>query len=79
MMSTASECTSISAIWSASSAEPGWLTSSDSMSTPSFLHHEGSSACSASMKAATPPFFWALAIACSAIVVLPLDSGRTAQ
>ena len=27
------------------------------------------------MKAATPPFFWAFATACSAIVVLPLDSG----
>ena len=45
------------------------------MFTPSFLHHDGSSACSASMNAATPPIRWALATACSAIVVLPLDSG----
>ena len=45
------------------------------MSTPSRLHQDGSSACSASMNAATPPFRWALATACSAIVVLPLDSG----
>ena len=75
MMSTALESTSISAIWSASSALPGWLTSSASISTPSRLHQDGSSACSASMNAATPPFRWALATACSAIVVLPLDSG----
>ena len=45
------------------------------MSTPSRLHHAGSSACSASMNAATPPFCWAWATACRAIVVLPLDSG----
>ena len=45
------------------------------MSTPSRLHHDGSSACSASMNAATPPSRWAWATACSAIVVLPLDSG----
>ena len=75
MMSTALDMTSISAIWSASSALPGWLTRSDSMFTPSRLHHDGSSACSASMKAATPPVRWASATACSAIVVLPLDSG----
>lgn len=34
-----------------------------------------SSACSASMKAAMPPAFCALATACSASVVLPEDSG----
>ena len=45
------------------------------MSTPSALAYAGSSACSASMNAATPPAFCALATACSAIVVLPLDSG----
>ena len=45
------------------------------MSTPSRLHQDGSSACSASMNAATPPFRWAWATACRAIVVLPLDSG----
>src|SRR5262245_56039082 len=75
MISTAFESTSISAICSASSALPGWLTSSDSMSTPSRLHHDGSSACSTSMNAATPPLRWALATACRARVVLPLDSG----
>ena len=32
-------------------------------------------ACSASMKAAIPPRFWASATTCNAIVVLPLDSG----
>ena len=74
MTSTALDNTSISAICRASSALPGWLTSSDSISTPSRLHHDGSSACSASMNAATPSF-WAWATACSAIVVLPLDSG----
>src|SRR6185437_4657810 len=35
----------------------------------------GSSACSASTKAAIPPAFWASAITCKATVVLPLDSG----
>ena len=45
------------------------------MSTPSFLAYSGSSACSASMKAAMPPFFCAFAIACSVRVVLPDDSG----
>ncbi len=74
-MSTALESTSISAICSASSALPGWLTRSASRSTPSRLHQAGSSACSASMNAATPPLRWAWATACSAIVVLPLDSG----
>ena len=39
--STAPLLTSISAICSASSALPGWLTRSDSMFTPSFLHHDG--------------------------------------
>src|ERR1700721_1718782 len=35
----------------------------------------GSSACSASTKAQTPPFFCASAITCSVSVVLPEDSG----
>src|SRR5947209_19267515 len=35
----------------------------------------GSSACSASTNAAVPPCFWAWAITCSAMVVLPEDSG----
>src|SRR5262245_56454241 len=81
MMSRALLITSSSAICSASSALPGWLTSNSSMLTPSFLHQEGSRACSASMNAAIPllpsasRMRWALATACRAIVVLPLDSG----
>ena len=59
----------------ASSPLPGWLTSSVSRSTPSFLAQLGSRACSASMKAAMPPAFWARAMTCKASVVLPLDSG----
>ena len=59
----------------ASSPLPGWLTSSVSSSTPSFLAQLGSRACSASMKAAMPPAFWARAMTCRASVVLPLDSG----
>src|ERR687890_547413 len=35
----------------------------------------GSRACSASMKAASPPAFWASEMMCRARVVLPLDSG----
>src|SRR6266699_1971309 len=45
------------------------------MSTPSFLAYSTSSACSASMYAAAPPWRWAFATTCSASVVLPLDSG----
>jgi hypothetical protein len=45
------------------------------MSTPSFLAYSGSRACSASMKAAMPPAFWAFATACRATVVLPELSG----
>ena len=75
MMSTALDLTSISAIFSASSPDDGWLTSRLSRSTPMRLAQPGSRACSASMKAATPPCFWALATQCRATVVLPLDSG----
>ena len=75
MMSSALHITSSSAICKASSALPGWLTSSSSMFTPSFLHQDGSRACSTSMNAATPPVRWAFATACRASVVLPLDSG----
>jgi len=66
---------SMSAISSACSPVSGWLTRSESVSTPSLRAYSGSSACSASMKAAMPPDFWALATACSATVVLPDDSG----
>ena len=45
------------------------------MSTPNFLAYTGSNACSASMKAASPPIFCASAITCNASVVLPDDSG----
>src|SRR5207247_332458 len=45
------------------------------MSTPSFFAYSTSSACSASMYAAAPPWRWAFATTCSASVVLPLDSG----
>ncbi len=73
--STAFERTSISAISSACSPLSGCETSRLSMSTPSFLAYSASSACSASMKAATPPRFCAWPITDSASVVLPDDSG----
>ncbi len=75
MMSSAPERMSMSAISSACSPVSGWETSSASVSTPSFFAYSGSSACSASMNAAMPPAFCALATACSATVVLPEDSG----
>ena len=75
MMSIAPERISMSAISSACSPVSGCETSSASVSTPSFLAYSGSSACSASMNAAMPPAFCALATACSASVVLPEDSG----
>ena len=65
----------MSAISRACSPLSGWETSRASVSTPSFLAYSGSSACSASMNAATPPAFCALATACSVTVVLPEDSG----
>ncbi len=73
--STALDLISISVMCMASSPLEGWLTSRVSRSTPSFLAQLGSRACSASMKAAMPPFFWAWAMTCRAKVVLPLDSG----
>ncbi len=74
-MSSAPERISMSAISSACSPVSGWDTSRASVSTPSALAYSGSSACSASMNAAMPPDFCALATACSATVVLPQDSG----
>ena len=75
MMSTAFDLISSSVICIASSPLVGWLTRSRSRAIPSFLAQLGSRACSASMKAAIPPFFCAAATAWRAIVVLPLDSG----
>src|SRR5712692_6095229 len=73
--STAPDRTRISVISSPCSPVSGWETSRLSMSTPSFLAYSTSSACSASMYAAAPPWRWAFATTCSASVVLPLDSG----
>src|SRR4051812_14594370 len=75
MTSTALERTSNSQISIACSPVSGWLTRRSSSRTPSRLAHDGSSACSASMNAATPPAFCALAIMWSVRVVLPEDSG----
>ena len=75
MMSMAPERISMSAISSACSPVSGWETSSASVSTPSARAYSGSSACSASTKAAMPPARCASAIACRATVVLPEDSG----
>jgi hypothetical protein len=65
----------MSAISSACSPESGWLTSSSSMLTPSSRAYVGSSACSASMNAAIPPWRWASAMMCRQTVVLPEPSG----
>src|SRR6266699_3223334 len=73
--STAPDRTRISVISRPCSPVSGWETSRLSMSTPSFFAYSTSSACSASMYAAAPPWRWAFATTCSASVVLPLDSG----
>jgi hypothetical protein len=73
--STAPERTSVSVISSACSPVSGCETSRSSRLTPSLLGVDGSSACSASTKAQTPPAFCASATVCSASVVLPEDSG----
>ena len=65
----------VSQIVNASSPLSGCETSKSSRFTPSFRAYPGSRACSASIKAAVPPTFWALAITCSMTVVLPEDSG----
>ena len=69
------ERTNISAISRACSPLSGWETSKLSMSTPSFCAYSASRACSASMKAAVPPAFWAWAMIDKDRVVLPEDSG----
>ncbi|MNC85170.1 hypothetical protein D3C83_07550 [compost metagenome] len=73
--STELERTSMSAISSACSPLSGWEIRSESTSTPSLPAYWGSSACSASMKAAVPPSFCIWAMTESASVVLPEDSG----
>ncbi|MNY23234.1 hypothetical protein D3C86_1568910 [compost metagenome] len=75
MMSTAQDLTRASAISSACSPVSGWETSRLSMSTPRRAAYWGSRACSASMKAATPPAFWTWATTVRLTVVLPPDSG----
>ena len=64
-----------SVISNACSPVSGWLKIKLSMSTPSAFAYCGSSACSASINAAYPPAFCASAIAWSAKVVFPEDSG----
>ena len=59
MTSIAPERISISAISRACSPLSGWETRRLSVSTPSFFAYSESRACSASMKAARPPAFWA--------------------
>ena len=73
--STAPLRTSTSTISSACSPVSGWETSSSSVRTPIRLAYWGSRACSASMKAATPPLRWASAMTWRVSVVLPELSG----
>ncbi len=73
--STELERTSMSAISSACSPLSGCEISSSSTLTPSLAAYCGSSAFSASMKAAVPPSFCICAITDSVSVVLPDDSG----
>ncbi|MNY29373.1 hypothetical protein D3C86_1634090 [compost metagenome] len=73
--STAAERTRASAISRACSPVSGWETRRLSMSTPRRRAYWGSRACSASMKAATPPAFCTCATTCRLTVVLPPDSG----
>ena len=75
MISIAPLLTSASAISRACSPVSGCETIKLSISTPKFLAYTGSNACSASIKAASPPIFWHSAITCKANVVLPEDSG----
>src|SRR5436190_2723973 len=73
--SRALDRTSVSQIRSASSPELGCETSRSSRSTTSPFAYAGSSACSTSMNAASPPRFCAWAITVRVRVVLPDDSG----
>ena len=73
--SIAPERTRTSTISSACSPVSGCEINRSSVLTPMWEAYTGSSACSASMKAAVPPCFCDCAITCSASVVLPEDSG----
>src|SRR5438105_5907782 len=73
--SSAPDRTSMSPISRACSPESGCDTKSSSMFTPKAWAYVGSSACSASTKAAMPPWRWASAMTCRHTVVLPEPSG----
>ena len=75
IISIAPLLTNASVISNACSPVSGCETIKLSISTPKCLEYTGSKACSASIKAASPPSFWASAIICNASVVLPEDSG----
>ena len=75
MISTEPERTSMSAISSACSPLSGCDINSSLTLMPIFCAYCGSSACSASMKAAVPPIFCISAMTCKVSVVLPDDSG----
>src|SRR3972149_5921787 len=75
--STAPLLINTSAISRACSPVSGCDKRSSSTFTPSFFAYSVSSACSASMNAAVPPFFCASAIICNVSVVFPEDSGQT--
>ena len=73
--STALERTSVSVISRDCSPLSGWEINKSSTFTPIFFAYYGSRACSASTKAAVPPYFWTEATTCKARVVLPEASG----
>ena len=73
--STAPERTRVSAISKACSPVSGWDTSNSLTFTPKRAAYTGSRACSASIKAHVPPFFWASATMCRVMVVFPELSG----
>ena len=75
IMSTAPDLTRDSAISSACSPVSGCDTHRLSVFTPRFAAYTGSRACSASINAATPPFFCDSAMACRARVVFADVSG----
>ena len=73
--STAPERTSMSVISSACSPVSGWLTSSSSMSTPSFSVHRVERVLGVDEERTGAAAFCASATMCRVIVVLPDDSG----
>ena len=75
MTSMLLERMSVSMMLSASSPLSGWETSRSSSLTPTTRAYFGSSACSTSMNAASPPLRWHSAITLRQKVVLPEDSG----